>query len=73
MQTYWDPVDALKSWNSHWTLKKKSTHYISLHQSVYFSYLGDIFHSNTFSLGLLLSKSKGANYVIQIVSDHRGQ
>lgn len=73
MQTYWDPVDALKSWNSHWTLKKKRKHYISLHRSVYFSYLQDIFHFNTFNLELLLSKPKGANYLMQIVSDHRGQ
>lgn len=52
MQTYWDPVDALKPWNSHWALEKKSTYYISLHQSVYFSYLQGAFHSNIFSLGL---------------------
>lgn len=63
MQTYWDPVDALKSWNSHWALKKKSAHYISLHQPVYLSYLSDTHHSNIFSLGLQLSKPKGANYL----------
>lgn len=42
VQTYGDPVDALKSWNSHWTLKKKSTHHIPFHCSGYFSYLGDV-------------------------------